>query len=76
MQEKIKSFMMMQNDIYLLKTVGFEFKIHPIFGFLVYNQKENKVFSFFFPVCTGQGKLGTFRAFKKNKLSFSTFSFS
>lgn len=39
----------MQNDIYLLKTVGFEFKFQPIFGFLVYNQKENKVFSVFFP---------------------------
>lgn len=56
--------MKMQNDIYLLKTVAFEFKFHPFFDFLVYNQKENKVFSVFF-VCTGQSKLGTFRAFKK-----------
>lgn len=55
----------MQNDIYLLKTVAFEFKFHPFFDFLVYNQKENKVFSVFFSVCTGQSKLGTFRAFKK-----------
>lgn len=44
----IKSFMKMQNDIYLLKTVAFEFKFHPFFDFLVYNQKENKVFSVFF----------------------------
>lgn len=38
----------MQNDIYLLKIVAFEFKFHPFFDFLVYNQKENKVFSVFF----------------------------